>query len=961
MWDPKLRSPVHYNLEQLGPTGFQDLAASLAVAVFGPNVQVLGAGRDGGRDMTHTGRVVWSVVEDQPGEVWDGYTVFQVKHKRELATRPEDNATWLRAEIGKELDRWADPTGDRDPVPDYMVIVSNVPLSPFPGSGGYDALRADIEQFISRFEDSSRDPDAAARDLRLEKLDRLRKIRTWQFWDGNELQSLLDAHQSVRHAFPGFLTTADVFANLGQFTNNLRIEALEPALRSHARAALTSEGLIYFDEAGGSEGTGFPVHELATDLPVTIADGTKRASAIGYVLERGEHMLKPLTTPQPRPRHLVVTGAPGNGKTTLSKFLVQVFRAAMLDGAAALSLDQQSVIDGTKSALSRLGRELPHHRRWAMRIDLAEYAQEGGLMSDSTLLRWIAQKVSARSNMGDVQPSVLKTWMTRWPWLLVLDGLDEVTEPQTRKRLIEQVTEFVDEAEADNCDTLVVLTTRPVGYTEHIAPNHFERIDLDYLDLTEAVRYGTLAIQVRLRGDLDRADRTLRRLREAARDEALQNLLRTPLQVLILTIIVEASGQLAPDRFSLFWNYYDTVFKRERDKAGDFSHLLREHAPQIQQLHERVGFELQVRSETADRSVATLTFDELRQLTWSVLDADGFDPAGKHADLLTRVLTAATHRLVLLAPRGNEGYGFDVRSLQELMASMHLTNATLDTTVRRLRRAAASPHWRNTWIFAAGRLFSIPQAHHRQAVIDLIDTIDDHAPERLGRIVPTAPRLALEIIDDGMARALPRWRAALIQHALRLLLEPSPTDLPAIARVLVRYADVSREQSAEVAEGIRQALGGDTTARRTAQALQELIPPIAAELDAGLDARALARVLRSPNTTATGAAPTVDWEAFNEEILTAPLPAGVEQDLHAAATALKATRTMRLDDDAIAAVLTALHSPSSATVLESAAEHIAHDHTAFTALRDLILPVSYRQPTGEAIRADLVTEPPREV
>jgi hypothetical protein len=130
------------------------------------------------------------------------------------------------------------------------------------------------------------------------------------------------------------------------------------------------------------------------------------------------------------------------------------------------------VIVGTEAALSRFGQALPQHRRWAMRIDLGEYAQERGLVEDSTLLRWIAHKVSKRSDMGEVRARSLSTWMKQWPWLLVLDGLDEVTEPAVRKRLIQQVTEFVTNAEADNCDVLVVLTTRPVGYTENIAPTH---------------------------------------------------------------------------------------------------------------------------------------------------------------------------------------------------------------------------------------------------------------------------------------------------------------------------------------------------------------------------------------------------------------------------------------------------------------------------------------------------------
>jgi len=63
---------------------------------------------------------------------------------------------------------------------------------------------------------------------------------------------------------------------------------------------------------------------------------------------------------------------------------------------------------------------------------------------------------------------------------------------------------------------------------------------------------------------------------------------------------------------------------------------------------------------------------------------------------------ADQHRLVLIAPRGDDGYGFDVRSLQELMAAMYVTTGPQDLVTARLRAVAPSPHWRNTWLFAAG-------------------------------------------------------------------------------------------------------------------------------------------------------------------------------------------------------------------------------------------------------------------
>jgi hypothetical protein len=592
-----------------------------------------------------------------------------------------------------------------------------------------------------------------------------------------------------------------------------------------------------------------------------------------------------------------------------------------------------------------------HHRRWPMRIDLAEYVQEGGLSDDSTLLRWIAHKVSRRSNAGEVRPWVLKTWMQRWPWLLVLDGLDEVTEPAVRKRLIERVTEFVNDAEADKCDVLIILTTRPVGYTENIAPAHFERIDLDYLELAEAVRYGDLATKVRLRTDIDRIERVRTRLHKAAEDEALQHLLRTPLQVLILTIIIDGSGHLAPDRYSLFRGYYDTVFRRERDKPAGLHKMLQEYGQQIQQLHERVGFELQVRSEAGDRSYATLTPEELREIAWQVLDEAGFKPSGKDAVLLEKIFDAATKRLVLIAPRGTDGYGFDVRSLQELMATMHLATGPFDGVLQRLRASAASPFWRNTWLFAAGQLFSTPQPHQHEALVGLVETIDENADDRLGHVVPVGPRLALDIIDDGMARSYPKWRDRLIAHGMKVLSEPSPPDLPSITKYLVRFANTGEDQRTAVAEGLRDALGGTPAARETATSLQQLVPAIADEIHAHANMRGLAGVRKRSDATLPPE-PVNGWEDFETEIATNPCIEEAARLLHDGAGALRDISAKAVREEDTTAIHRALDVGPVATGLAAALAHvIGHEQQLVENLQDDVLPGVHRRPIGEQLRS----------
>ena len=46
----------------------------------------------------------------------------------------------------------------------------------------------------------------------------------------------------------------------------------------------------------------------------------------------------------------------------------------------------------------------------------------------------------------------------------------------------------------------------------------------------------------------------------ALANAATERLLKTPLQVLILTVIVASSGPLPANRYLLFWTYYETSF-----------------------------------------------------------------------------------------------------------------------------------------------------------------------------------------------------------------------------------------------------------------------------------------------------------------------------------------------------------------------------------------------------------------
>ena len=854
---------VKYDLDRLGPFGFQDLCAALALRAFGASVRPMGPGPDGGRDMLTTDPVRWN--EDT---LWSGTTVFQVKHR---AGRPHrSDAARLASQIVTELKAWAKPDSDRGAVPHQLVFVSNVFLTGVSGTGGFDSVTEKVDGWLQSLEDPSAEErlegegKRRAREEREARRNRMARLRHWKVIDGRHIASLLDAHEGVRRAFDGFLQAGDVLADLARFTGALSDGELADVLKRHARWALTNERRIYFDEAG-ADTKGFAIEEVVIDLPVRLHASGEQDEVIRYALDRGDRVLRPSLPVAGKPRHLVVVGAPGNGKTTVSKFLVHAYRATWLGEDENLGEEHRKTVTATVAALGAMGRRPPAHRRWPLRVDLAQFAVEKATDSDFTLLTFLAQTLSKQAPAGRVSKSVLNQWLRAWPSFLILDGLDEVSEPSVRKGLIADVEAFVNEAESENCDLFVVVTTRPTGYSDDLSADVFERVDLDDLPLADALEYGRRVTQVRVPDDSARRDGVMALLQTASREESLQRLLRTPLQVLIMTIIAESARKFSPNRYGLFWGYYQTIEQRERSKPRGSSHLIRDHGAQVLDLHRRAGLLLQQRSETAAGAESLLTPGDLRDIAWQVLNDAEYKPSDEDAPLLDQIVTAATHRLVLLTPQHDGGLGFDVRSLQELMAALAVTTGTIEDSIPRLRRIAASPHWRNTFLFAAGRYFSEPQPHQKQAITDLVVDLDVHAPERLGLIFPIGPQVATEIIDDGMASE-PKYLYRLLGCALTALWHPHSFSTEAYARMLMTAAQSGVTSRNLVNSGLREALGGPSAVREAAADVQQQVAILAGRVAGRSNFLELSAVKRDPSKTLLPE-PVSDWEAFQTTLI----------------------------------------------------------------------------------------------
>lgn len=787
-----------YPLEAIGSETFEQLAVALSLQVFGDQVQVFGAGPDGGREATLDGTINWSRTDDPSNEIWKGYTVIQAKHRQSQGT-PQQNYTWLRQQIKKELDAWIASDSKRGRIPNYLLFVTNVQLSSTPGSGGIDSINAYLKQRLHEHISGSRGNDSLA----------LRGLKDTRVWHRNQLVAFLNKYDNIRNAFAGLLTVGDVLNRLNSLDGLLSPSDFQPVMAAHAKKSLIHERWVNFGEISqiGRES----VDNIVIDLSASHDETGNHVNIIQEVLDRAELVLKPSVAPNRR-KHIVLTGQPGSGKSTITLFLAQMYRVAFTDGES-LTATMQEVHSGTNRAFKRLGMTGPKNHRWPMRVSLPHYADALGPNGDITLMRWISEKITERAEK-EILPNSLSQWLKHWPSIILLDGLDEVTAPEVRPRVIDSIEEFVEESAQDDADSLIVVTTRPTGYSELILPNQFDQLNLDYLSENSALEYGHRVISRRLRQAIDIRDQVAGRFQRYASDVTTLRLMKTPLQVLIMTFILEQSGSLPTNKYELFSRYFDTVYSREISKHTTLAGLLTEHRRLITELHEAVGLKLQIDAETHSDARSIMSKDTLRELTLERLCELGHDPGVKTERFADRIIQATTDRLVLLVPAEYSGVSFEVRSLQELMAARALSRGTLEQIRARLASIIPSPHWRNVLLFLTGKIFAEGYDHERDMVIDSLKSFDDR-DNWPGWLCPVGPEVSANLLEDGIAVNEPKWRQQLIDIALRSLTGPMPVNLRAISSGLSSVTH--RNDNLRIRNELKAALAGMPRSRKAAQ------------------------------------------------------------------------------------------------------------------------------------------------
>lgn len=781
-----------YDFSRFSPQSFELLIQALAVAVAGAKVQIFGAGRDGAREATYEGRLMLGAT------AWEGYTVFQAKHRQFPETSSKD-ADWIINELEAELDKFTDPKRNLRK-PDFYVLASNVRLSASAadsrgkGEGGADKVMRHLK--------------AKAKQV---------GIKDVCLWHADTLSSLLDIYSDVRQSYAFWVLPGDILAAL---LREIEGPGDDEVLISYLRRSLKDAREIKTKDIGQAIGRTVMLEEVFIDLPIdrqtyafgereTEVRGQSRAVTLDHahysddisdddelegvssgpaivaeLMRRAASKFEPQDYALERNRkrerrsaalhiknRIVLLGGPGQGKSTVGQFVAQLCRARLLN---TLQIAQAPETNQTVDAILTCARaeQIPliGPPRYPFHIELPRYAdalsgasrEERGL----SILAHLALDIS-RSRDNAVSAATLRRWIGKLPTLIILDGLDEVPPSGNRESVIKAIEDLLDTIHEVNGDCLIFCTSRQQGYQQELEPKYWAHWLLEPLSTNAALRLAKGVSKV-LVGAESRRDEVLATLSEAAEDATTSLLMISPLQVMLMFQLVSTHNNIPKDRWTLFQRHYETLRDREITKGGAMGRTISRHRSQIDSIHRDAGYLLHLRAEKAGGAEAYLTDGEFEDLVSAQLIQDGYEEEAP--ELVPEIARLATNRLVFLRSQVGGQVAFDVRSLQEFMAAARLTASPEDRICERLEGLAGRAHWLHVFKIACSKIYG-SNAHEalRTPIIALLDSLDAGDRCTDDRLLHTGARLALQLLADGSARGVPVFRRKLVVRALRLV------------------------------------------------------------------------------------------------------------------------------------------------------------------------------------------------
>jgi hypothetical protein len=527
------------------------------------------------------------------------------------------------------------------------------------------------------------------------------------------------------------------------------------------------------EQAGSSSDNRPGIHRLFRDIPfAATGPEAEQMAALSLVKamaqnHAAEHQQAELgwrdwNLSPSRARIWFIKGGPGQGKSTITQYLCQIQRAALIlsDPAIKVAAKLKPTVTEVKEIATASGL-WPKSPRIPVAFELKEYAKwiarsEG---PSTSILVYLAHLIESATGQKALT-GTLKRALCTSRWLIIFDGMDEVPG-DIKDAIAHEINYFVDDLLVEcNCDAQVVCTSRPQGYSGQFDNLEAADIRLTSLSPSQALECAKPILET------DRSPQEGTRLfgilSDALGAQAIREIMTTPLQAHIMAVVVRDGGTPPERKWELYSNFYKVINKREADKSADrpLSALLRGNGKLIKALHNRLGFELHARAEASDGAQSSLDRDALLEIIEDVVN--NFQ-AGDTQNTISTLREATTDRLVLVnTPENSSSVRFDIRPLQEFFAAEYIyESADHNTLAERVRTIASDSHWREVLHFLLSALVENERRSELAEVIQVLSQVDDPPSEEtrpMSRRLALGGRAVARLLQEGVLEEDQRTR-----------------------------------------------------------------------------------------------------------------------------------------------------------------------------------------------------------
>jgi TorA maturation chaperone TorD len=743
---------MNYQINSLNSNDFELLSQAICKQIIGPGSVSFGDGPDGGREATYQG----SAPFPSETENWAGYWVFQAKFRKIRSEAESKDFDWLRKEVYKELNKY-DNRKTSVIRPENLIFFTNIILTPVAKTGGLDLAEQLCRQIESKY-----------------------NIQNVKIISHSDIVAYLNSYRDIAISFAPFILPGDILFKLYNWIDkeeqsSRQINAL---LGRYLEVEFKQNLYPKLEHAGKVTSEKINLEKVFIDLYTTDDNFYTDDSHQKFVAQTIDLGNSKLSHQEKRTSRFVLIAGPGYGKSTLTQFLCQVYRAFFLKNLDS----EQDVIPEVMEFWNDYEKTIsstPNSFRFPFRITLKEYAswlkEKQARDESSGIVPYICGLINKKVSQNFFTIQMIEELLSLLPWLIVFDGLDEVPNSSNRQEVIQEINEFTEVVlRRLKTDSLIVGTSRPQGYSHEFTQTSYTHLTISDLNEQDCLDYLQRLLR-NIEEVPEKRTECIRILKNALADQIVNRLMKTPLQASIMAILVRTGGEPPRNKYALFSEYYSTIFRREKQK--NIAQILNDNQDYIDSIHNKLGFGLQVLSESPDNPSATISLGEFKKFVKEYLEQDiGGLSCEEVENICQQVIEASTERLVFIEEIQEDKVGFNIRSVQEFFAANYYLKNRPDQEIQdRLRRICRSSYWTNTLLFSIGYLF-----REREYTIPFVDSIcselngtsNKYSETSLTSISKQGSWLAIEILNENIFRPRPLIENRFCRYLRELLQLP---------------------------------------------------------------------------------------------------------------------------------------------------------------------------------------------